>query len=147
MKPIVRFGKDYRWEGIPVKAYKEEGEHFQGVTRQVLFGPEAVAASELRYFEIEPGGHSSLEKHAHLHAVMILRGKGRVLVGNEVGQIQPFDIVRVPAMTWHQFRAAASVPLGFLCLVTTDRDRGARPNEEELRALRSNPEIDAFIRP
>jgi mannose-6-phosphate isomerase-like protein (cupin superfamily) len=68
-------------------------------------------------------------------------------VGNEVGQIQPFDIVRVPAMTWHQFRAAASVPLGFLCLVTTDRDRGARPNEEEFRALRSNPEIDAFIRP
>jgi quercetin dioxygenase-like cupin family protein len=33
------------------------------------------------------------------------------------------DLVNVPPMTWHQFRAAADAPLGFLCLVPATRDR------------------------
>jgi quercetin dioxygenase-like cupin family protein len=146
MKPIVRSLKDFRWEGIPVKAYKPEGEHFRDVTRQILFGPEAGVASEVRYFEVEPGGHTTLEKHAHPHAVILLRGEGRVLVGTEVFTVRPLDIVRVPPMAWHQFRAAGPLPLGFLCLVAADRDPGVLPTEEELRALRSNQEIDAFLR-
>jgi hypothetical protein len=43
--------------------------------------------------------------------------------------------VSVPPMTWHQFRAAEGEPLGFLCLVSTDRDRPQLPTEQELQAL------------
>jgi mannose-6-phosphate isomerase-like protein (cupin superfamily) len=146
MKPIVRFQKDYRWEGIPLKAYKPEGDHFRDVTRQVLFGADSGLTAELRYFEIQEEGHSTLEKHAHSHAVMVLRGEGRVLVGTEVFDVRPFDIVRVPPLTWHQFRSSSAAPLGFLCLVNAERDRPIRPTEEELRQLRSRKEVDDFIR-
>ncbi len=146
MKLIRRFQKDFRWEGVPQKAYKPEGDHFRDITRQVLFGARTDLAAELRYFEIQPEGHSTLEKHEHTHAVVILRGEGHVLVGTEVFEIRPFDIVRVPPVTWHQFRPAGDAPLGFLCLVNAERDRPILPTEEELRALRSNKEVAAFIR-
>ncbi len=146
MKPITRFQKDFSWEGVPQKAYKPEGDHFRDVTRQILFGGETGLDAELRYFEIQPGGHSTLEKHQHTHAVMILRGEGRALVGTEVFEIRPFDIIRVPPMTWHQFRPAGDSPLGFLCLVNAERDRPILPTEADLRALKSSQEVAAFIR-
>jgi hypothetical protein len=49
-------------------------------------------------------------------------------------------------MTWHQFRAAEDAPLGFLCLVSSERDRPQLPSDEDLAALRRNPAIAAFIR-
>lgn len=146
MKPILRFREDFRWDDVELKDYKPEGDHFRDITRQVLFGAETGLEAELRYFEIRPGGHSSLEKHDHTHAVIILRGEGRVLVGSEIFEVRPFDIVRVPPLTWHQFRAAPGSPLGFLCLVNTERDRPVRPTDEELRHLRAIPGVADFIR-
>ena len=72
---------------------------------------------ELRYFEVAPGGFSTLERHEHMHAVLILRGRGHCLVGGEVRPIETRDLVTVPPMTWHQFRATKGEPLGFLCMV------------------------------
>jgi hypothetical protein len=67
-----------RWDGVELLAYKAEGSApFKDITRQVLFGDPRIAA-ELRYFEMAPGGHSTLERHEHMHAVMILRGRGLV---------------------------------------------------------------------
>ena len=80
------------------------------------------------------------------HAVVIVRGEGSVLVGNEVFAIRPFDLVRVPSGIWHQFRAADATELGFLCLVDAEHDRPVRPTEAELQELRADPEVAAFIR-
>jgi quercetin dioxygenase-like cupin family protein len=102
-------------------------------------------AGELRYFEIAPGGHSTLERHVHLHAVMILRGEGKCLVGAEVRKVGPLDLVGIPAMSWHQFRAGSGEPLGFLCMVDRERDRPQLPDEAELAALRADPAIAAFL--
>jgi len=38
-------------------------------------------------------------------------------------------------MTWHQFHAAPDEPLGFLCLVTTERDRPQLPASHEIEAI------------
>jgi mannose-6-phosphate isomerase-like protein (cupin superfamily) len=116
------------------------------VTRQVLFGPEAGGASELRYFEVAPGGWTTLERHDHVHQVVVLRGRGRALVGERVLALGPLDCLRVPPGTWHQLRADAGEALGFLCLVDRERDRPQRPGREELAALRRLPEVAAFIR-
>ena len=148
-RPVRRFGEEasgYRWGDVPVLAYKPEGTHFKGITRQVLFGEEDNLDYQLRYFEIEPGGHSTLEQHEHEHAVMVLRGRGRVLVGEVVYEVTPFDLVYVAPMTWHQFRADDRDGLGFLCLVPCDRDRPTRPNAETADALRNHPAIGDFIR-
>jgi quercetin dioxygenase-like cupin family protein len=137
---------EYRWEGTDLLEYKHEGTHFKDINRQILFGEEHGLESQWRYFEVAPGGHSTLERHHHVHAVMILRGSGRVLLEDRVEEIRAFDAVYVPPQTWHQFLASESEPLGFLCLVACDRDRPMRPGDDDIAALKSNPDISSHIR-
>ncbi len=141
----IPYQGNFRWTDIPVKEYKTDGTHFKDITRQILFDDPELAC-QLRYFEIEPGGHSTLERHQHVHAVMIFRGRGHALVGHSVIPVQTFDLVQIPGMTWHQFRATEGEHLGFLCLVNCDRDRPILPTEEDLAELRQHPEVADFIR-
>jgi len=136
----------FRWEDVSLKTYKEDGSHFRSITRQTLFSGDDGQPCELRYFEIAPGGHSTFERHVHTHAVLILRGRGRVLVGDSVRDIEAFDLVHVPRLTWHQFRADDENPLGFLCLVACDRDRPMRPDAAERRQILANPVLADFAR-
>jgi quercetin dioxygenase-like cupin family protein len=134
-----------RWQDVDVLAYKEDGAApFKAITRQVLFA-EPELACELRYFEMAAGGHSTLERHEHAHGVMILRGHGRCLVGGTVRPVKPHDLVAIPPMTWHQFRAGGEAPMGFLCMVNAQRDKPQLPTAEELAALKRDPAIAAFL--
>ncbi|MFY9924670.1 MAG: cupin domain-containing protein [Opitutaceae bacterium] len=143
---IARTGP-YRWDGVPVLAYKEDGgTHFRSVTRQVLFDDGRHIDTQLRYFEVAPGGHSTLERHDHAHLVMVIRGRGQALVGREILTLGTHDIVHVPPQAWHQFRATSDDPLGFLCLVKRDRDKPCRPTADDLEALRAEKAVAAFIR-
>lgn len=144
--PALRRHLDgFSWSGVERMPYKEGTDApFRGVARQILFS-RGDLAGELRYFEVEPGGHTTLERHGHVHGVVVIRGRGRCLVGGEVGEIGPLDLVTIPGWTWHQFRAGPDEPLGFLCLVDAARDRPALPTPEELAALRGIPEVAAFL--
>ena len=143
--PLRASQENYRWEGVAHLPYKEEGSApFRAISRQILFS-EAGLGCELRYFEMEPGGHSSLERHEHMHAVIVLRGHGHCLLGETVQPIKPHDLITVPAWTWHQFRATAGEPLGFLCMVNRARDKPQLPSAEQLAALKANPVIAAFL--
>jgi quercetin dioxygenase-like cupin family protein len=135
MSSVRRFAADrdgdYRWDAVDLLRYKEEGSApFKDITRQVLFSP-PDQATELRYFEIAPGGYSTLERHQHTHAVLILRGRGTVQIGGDVQSISERDLVTVDPLTWHQFRAAPDSALGFLCLVSKERDRPQLPDADE----------------
>jgi mannose-6-phosphate isomerase-like protein (cupin superfamily) len=101
---------------------------------------------ELRYFEMAPGGFSTLERHEHMHAVLILRGRGHCLVGGDVKPIETRDLITVPPMTWHQFRATRGEPLGFLCMVNAARDKPQLPTETDLAGLQEDARIAAFLR-
>lgn len=142
----IRRFQDFRWEEVERLAYKEEGNHFKAITRQILFGEELDLQAQLRYFEIAPGGHSTLERHEHAHGVMVFRGSGEVLLGDRIEQVTERDLVSIPPMTWHQFRATAGEPLGFLCLVNCERDRPQLPTAADLADLRRNAEVAQFIR-
>jgi mannose-6-phosphate isomerase-like protein (cupin superfamily) len=136
---------DFRWEGVAYQPYKQEGSApFKDISRQVLFHEPSLGC-ELRYFEMDTDGYSTLERHQHAHAVMILRGHGQCMVGDDVRDVKPRDLVNIPAWTWHQFRATAGEPLGFLCMVNAERDRPVLPNEEELAAMKRNPAVAAFL--
>lgn len=132
---IRRHTGNFHWEAVKVLAYKQEGAApFRDVTRQVLFdSPDPPA--QLRYFEVAPGGWTTLERHEHVHAVMVIRGRGQCLVGERAYDIGLHDLVSVPPMTWHQFRSAADEPLGFLCLVAAERDRPQLPSDAEAAAI------------
>jgi quercetin dioxygenase-like cupin family protein len=134
-----------RWRDVDVLEYKREGSApFQSVTRQVVFDDPALAC-QLRYFEVAPGGHTTLERHEHAHAVIIERGRGRCLIGDRVFDVAEHDLVHVPPLTWHQFQSGADEPLGFLCMVNAARDRPELPSPEDLARLRENPAIAQFI--
>jgi quercetin dioxygenase-like cupin family protein len=127
----------YGWQGVERLQYKDEGSApFRDVTRQVLFAPPDQGC-ELRYFEIAPGGHSTLERHQHTHAVLILRGCGRVRLGAELHEVAERDLVTIDPLVWHQFHAAADQPLGFLCMVSRTRDRPQLPGADDLAHLRA----------
>ncbi|MBC8065959.1 MAG: cupin domain-containing protein [Chlorobia bacterium] len=136
----------FKWDGVEVLPYKEDGTIFRSVTRQILFHGIDNLPVELRYFEVGIDGHSTLERHEHAHLVVINQGSGRVLVGDQVREVSLNDVVHVPPMTWHQFRATNGEPLGFLCVVSQERDRPQRPDPDQVADLNANPTIAEFIR-
>jgi quercetin dioxygenase-like cupin family protein len=115
-----------RWDGVAVSAYKDDPAGFLGVTRQTLLGDgegEEALQFLTRYFEVAPGGYTTLEHHRHPHAVVVLHGRGSVLLDGEENALEPFDCVYVAPGAVHSFRAAAEEALGFLCVVDRVRDR------------------------
>jgi quercetin dioxygenase-like cupin family protein len=125
----------HRWRNIEELVYKDEDGNatFKDVTRRVLFGEDHLDGMEVRYFEVDAGGHTTLEKHEHTHLVIPIKGKGACLVGD-------------PPWAWHQYRADDNEVFGFLCLVKLERDRPTLPTPEEIAEMKMNPEVAAFIR-
>jgi quercetin dioxygenase-like cupin family protein len=139
----IRF-KDFRWEGVEPRAYKEAAGDFRGVVRHALFrGGEG--AFEVRYFELEPGGYSSLEKHLHVHFVVALRGTGKAVIGDQVVGLEPFDAAYVPPLTPHRFVNEGQEPFGFLCPVDAERDRPQPLDDAERESLRANPATAPYV--
>jgi quercetin dioxygenase-like cupin family protein len=134
------------WDGVELMPYKQtDAAPFKAITRQLLFADPNLAC-EWRYFEVDEGGYSTLERHAHVHAVMIHRGKGQCLVGDTISDVASGDLVFIPPMTWHQFRANAGDCLGFLCVVNVARDKPQLPGPDDLAELRQHAAVADFIR-
>lgn len=143
-RPFAPTGEGFRWACIEHKPYKEDGRAlFKDISRQTLFSRPDIAG-ELRYFEIAPHGFSTLERHEHVHAVLILRGAGQALVGDRIIDFTTNDLITVPPMAWHQFRTNGEA-MGFLCMVDAIRDRPQLPTEADIAALRADPAIDRFL--
>jgi quercetin dioxygenase-like cupin family protein len=141
----------FRWAGVREQAYKfslgdERGMGWRAVTRHTLGEPDRLGADfELRYFELQTGGYSSLEKHAHVHLVVAVRGAGRALVGDAVIDLTPLDALFVPPMTPHRWINEGDEPFGFLCTVDADRDPPRPLDDEEWDALRANPATAPYV--
>jgi len=138
----------HRWRNIEELVYKDEDglASFKDVSRRILFGEAHQDGMEVRYFEVDAGGHTTLEKHEHTHLVIPIKGNGACLVGDEVLPLAMHDLVYIPAWAWHQFRAAENEVFGFLCLVKVERDRATLPTKEEIAEMKNNPEVADFIR-
>lgn len=125
----LAFHPDYHWDGRNVAAYKTNGVlPFRDVARTELIGQSGEnTAFDVRYFEIGPGGHSSLEKHLHTHVVIGARGQGVLCSGNESIPLKPFDVAYIPPLEVHQLRNDTTEPFGFFCIVDHDRDKPQPP--------------------
>lgn len=128
---VIR-SEEFRWLGVPLLPYRDRPDRYRGVVKQVLLdasGTDERLAFETRYFEVEPGGYSMLERHGHPHAVVVIRGAGTVHLEGTDHQIEPFDCVYVAPDAVHQFRADRGETLGFLCVVDRVRDRPRAVND------------------
>lgn len=125
----LRHLTEFRWAGRPEVPYKENGAlPFRDVRRTELIGKAGErTAFDLRYFEIGPGGHSSLEKHAHTHVVITVRGRGLLQSGANELALSEFDVAYVPPLQVHQLRNPHAEPFGFFCIVDRDRDKPQAP--------------------
>ena len=120
---------------------------FCGILRQTLFGqPEDTVGFEVRYFEIEPGGWSSLEYHGHSHAVIGLRGKGQILLGNEVKSLGFLDLAYIGPNQIHRLANDSNETFGFICIVDNQRDRPLSLNPEDVPHLMANPETARLVK-
>jgi quercetin dioxygenase-like cupin family protein len=107
------------WDGVPVLSY---GPERPGVTvRRFISRRDGSNNLEVRYFEVEPGATTNFESHNYEHAVLILRGRGTVRLGEQIHPIKFGDAIFVSSDEIHQFRAADDETLGLLCAVL-DKD-------------------------
>lgn len=123
---IHRFEKledgEMRWQDVPVRAYGPDNSAANRATRQVLIGYDDQSPHfHLRYFAVQPGGHTSLDRHAHDHGVYVLHGRARLLLSEEQYEIGVGDVVYIPGDEVHQFVAEGAEPFGFLCIVPANR--------------------------
>lgn len=116
---------DFDWKDRPAVVYKkDQALPFAGIKRRELIGKQGEECRfDLRYFEIEPGGYSSLEQHQHSHVIIGTRGQGDVLLANKNYRLSEDDVIYIQPNTAHQLRNLGDQPFGFYCIVDRDRDR------------------------
>jgi len=115
---------DFRWRGVRKEAYKSVDDNWSGVCRKVLIGSHGEDTNfHVRYFEISPGGYSSLETHQHEHVIICVKGEGIARTGKKKIKIGFMDTVFVAPNALHQLSNPFDGPFGFLCIVTARRDK------------------------
>jgi quercetin dioxygenase-like cupin family protein len=103
------------WDGVPIHAY---GADFEGVTRQIPIGePEGSDNFIVRYFRLEPGTHSNLERHPHEHGVVVMHGRARLQINDQFYEVSQFDSIYISGNDLHQFVQQGEQPFGFLCVI------------------------------
>lgn len=128
----------YQWAGLSQKKYKDDPGCYEGVQRYSLLGEgddEQQLNFQTRYFEVKSGGYTSFELHRHPHSVVIIRGSGSVVLGDEIHEIGLHDVVYISPETMHQFHADNNESLGFLCIVDRYRDKPTLPDDEQVKEL------------
>ena len=113
---------ELRWQDIQVRAYGPENSGADKATRQMLIGPDENSPNfHMRYFAVQPGGHTSLDQHAHDHGVYILHGHARLRLENNEYELNAGDVVYIAGNEVHQFFTLGQEPFGFLCVVPARR--------------------------
>jgi len=128
--------KTHDWSGVKREAYKKPAhgsargsahgskDSWADVVRHTLIGTKGESTDfHLRYFEVAPGGNTSLESHEHEHVVVCIRGEGLCRVRRKDYEIGFMDVIYIPPGAPHQLRNRGSAPFGFFCIVDAERDR------------------------
>ena len=121
---FYRHKGDMNWRGVIDKPYKTGKGGWCNIIRRVLIGDRGESAKfHVRYFEISPGGSSSLERHRHEHVVICVKGEGLVRTGRVKRKMGFMDTVYICPDTVHQLTNPFNIPFGFLCIVNARRDK------------------------
>jgi quercetin dioxygenase-like cupin family protein len=124
---------NFDWDGVVPQGY--DSPDIKGATvRWLISEKEKAPYFAMRYFEIEPGGWTDLGHHAHDHGVIILKGKGKVLLGEKETEISFGDVVYVSPNEIHQFKNIGDEPFGFICVIP-NKDMLSKVKAEGSRRL------------
>lgn len=136
--------RDYVWDGVELIGYKPaqgNADTFKNVSRQNIFMHDEDMDFDSRYFECGKDGFTTLEKHEHVHVVVVMRGKGKVIVGQKVHDVSDHDLIVIPSWAEHQLINTGDEPFGFICTVNAKRDPFGLLTRDEMDELLKNEEI------
>lgn len=135
------------WKGVAPTIYKKAADPFKGkparakkgldlvkgdldpgwtsVTRHLLVAGERGEKTRfhLRYFEVSPGGYTSLETHRHEHVVVVIKGRGKVRLGRRLHELDYLDTIYISPGDPHRLLNPYEEPFGFFCIVDARRDK------------------------
>ena len=139
-----------RWLQFPLGYHRfldykdSQGALFRGISRRPLFKGDDFSG-ELRYFEIAPEGRSTLERHEHAHAVVVLLGGGGVPVGDAVFPVKVFDLIVVPPLTLAPVPRKGRVCVGLSLHGRRGTCKPEIQDEREIARLRTIPDVASFL--
>ena len=90
---------------------------------KVLIGPENAGNFFMRKFSMKPGGGMPLHTNKVEHEQYVLKGKGRVGIGDAIHEVGAGDILYIPAEVPHYYLAISEDEnFEFLCMVPNKED-------------------------
>jgi quercetin dioxygenase-like cupin family protein len=92
--------------------------YMAGVSIRYLVVEEFGAPNfELRYFEVQKGGKTSVDQHPYEHEVFVLKGRGKLLLNEKEYPLRPSDAILIEPNEKHRLVQEGEEALGFLCIV------------------------------
>jgi quercetin dioxygenase-like cupin family protein len=76
----------------------------------------------MRRFIMNPGGGMPLHTNEVEHEQYVLRGRGRVVIGDETIEVERDDVVYIPAGVPHSYDSIGDEPFEFICVVPNRPD-------------------------
>lgn len=93
-----------------------------GTTMQVLISSNEGPNFALRKFIIESGGGMPLHTNSVEHEQYVLRGRAKVVIGDEEFEVEAGNTVFIPAGVPHSYQSVGEEPFEFLCSVPNQPD-------------------------
>lgn len=90
--------------------------------RQVLIGPDEAPNFAMRRFIIEPGGSMPLHSNSVEHEQLVLNGRAKVRIGDEIVEVKKDDVVFIPAGVEHSYTTIGNENFEFICIVPNGED-------------------------
>lgn len=94
-----------------------------GASKAVLISDEEAPNFAMRKFTIQSGG--SMPRHFNLveHEQYVLNGRAIVTIDNVAHEVQPGDVLFIPAEVPHSYQTIGEEDFQFLCLVPNKADK------------------------
>lgn len=103
----------------------------EGASKAVLISDKEGPNFAMRKFTIQVGG--SMPRHINLveHEQYVLNGRARIIINDQVHEVQAGDVVYIPAEVPHSYETIGDVPFEFLCVVPNKHDETILKPETE----------------
>jgi len=123
--PVILKSNKHNWPEREKTPYKTDQKlPHSNASRTELIGQNNEQTNfELRYFELQPNGFTSHERHQHTHVVIGVRGNGCLMIDDQQYPLGPNDIAYIPPNSAHQLSNQSQQAFGFYCLVDRYRDK------------------------
>ena len=108
--PVIRYD-DMKRRDVEMDGVKD------AQRADVIGNAEGWQENVMRVFQLGPGGFTPRHQHDWEHVNHIIKGRGRLRIGDTIHELATKDFALVPPNTEHQFENPYDEPFEFICIV------------------------------